>query len=47
VTTGEIVLAVIGGIMAITQALAFFILTDLRERIMRLEDKYLRKGWQS
>lgn len=35
--TAETVLAVAGVVMALAQALGFFILTDMRERIMRLE----------
>ena len=36
-TGGEIVIAAIGGVIAFAQGLTFFVLSDLRERIMRLE----------
>ncbi|HEV2194193.1 MAG TPA: hypothetical protein VGR55_01325 [Candidatus Acidoferrum sp.] len=39
---GEAVIALIGGVFAFFQALSFFILADLRSRIARLEDKFIR-----
>lgn len=42
--TGEVIIAVVGGVMAVIQALTLFILGDLRQRIMRLETAAMKQG---
>lgn len=46
-TPGEMVIAGVGALFAFAQTLTFFVLSDLRDRIMRLESGEMdaaRKG---
>lgn len=40
--SGEILVAVVGGFLAFTQALVLFTLADMRNRIMRLESGQMK-----
>jgi hypothetical protein len=41
----EILGGVIGGILALVETLQLFVLSDLRDRISRIENHFLDKGW--
>jgi hypothetical protein len=42
-TNTEFFLSLAGGVMALAQTLGLFILSDLRARIMRLEERQMAK----
>jgi len=44
VTPALYALAFFSGLLALTQALSLFILKDLRERIMRMESKFMDRA---
>lgn len=41
----EIVIGVVGGIIALCETFQVFILADLRDRIVRLENKFIDLAW--
>ena len=41
----EILAGVIGGILALLEAMQLFILSDLRDRLVRLENHVLNQSW--
>lgn len=41
----EILAGVIGGILALVETLQLFVLSDLRDRIGRLENHFIDHGW--